>query len=121
MNTLLQNAGRWKLVALFQILFGSSKCLFHINIHRDKVLRLITSLDTSKAHGCHGISATMIKICDQSIVEPLCCIFERCVETGLYPTQWKEANFIPVHKKGCKQNKCTYRPISLIPVFGKIF
>ena len=63
----------------------------------------------------------MIKICDQSVVEPLCSIFERCLETGVYPTQWKKANVIPVHKKGCKQNKCNYRPISLIPIFGKIF
>ena len=63
----------------------------------------------------------MVKICDQSIVGPLCCIFERCVEAGLYPTQWKKANVIPVHKKGCKQNKCNYRPISIILIFGKIF
>ena len=39
----------------------------------------------------------------------------------MYPTQWKKANIIPVHKKGCKQNKCNYSPISLIPIFGKIF
>ena len=95
--------------------------LSNMNINRDKVFRLITSLDTNKAHGCDGISAAMIKICDQSVVEPFCSIFERCLETGVYPTQWKKANVIPVHKKGCKQNKCNYRPISLIPIFGKIF
>ena len=38
----------------------------------------------------------------------------------MYPTQWKKANVIPVHKNGCKQNKCHYRPISLIPIFGKV-
>ena len=92
----------------------------NMNIDRHKVFRLVTSLDTNKAHGCDGISAAMIKICDQSIVEPLFCNFEKCLETGLYPTQWKKANVIPVHKKGCKQNKCNYRPISLIPIFGKI-
>ena len=61
----------------------------------------------------------MIKICDNSIVDPLCCIFERCLETGIYPSQWKKANIIPVHIKGCKQNKRNYRPISLLPSFGK--
>ena len=95
--------------------------LSNMNINRDKVFRLITSLDTNKAHGCDGISAAMIKICDKSVVEPLCSIFERCLETGVYPTQWQKANVIPVHKKGCRQNKCNYRPISLIPIFGKIF
>ena len=95
--------------------------LLNMNIDRDKVFRIITSLDTNKAHGCNGIPAAMIKICDQSVLEPLCCIFERCLETGVYPIQWKKANVIPVHKKGCKQNKCNYRPISLIPIFGKAF
>ena len=85
------------------------------------MLRIIRSLDTKKAHGCDGISVAMIKICDNSIVDPLCCIFERCLETGIYPSQWKKANTIPVHKKGCKQNKKNYRPISLLPVFGKFF
>ena len=76
--------------------------LSHMNIDRDKVFQLITSLCITKAHGCDGISAAMIKICDQSIVELLCCSFERCLKTGLYPTQWKKANVIPVHKNGCK-------------------
>ena len=62
----------------------------------------------------------MVKICHESIVDPLSCIFERCIETGIYPTQWKKANIIPVHKKGCKQDKNNYRPISLLPV-RKIF
>ena len=85
------------------------------------MLRIIRSLDTKKAHGCDGISVSMIKICDNSIVDPLCCIFERCLETGIYPSQWKKANIIPVHQKGCKQNKKSYRPISLLPIFGKLF
>ena len=63
----------------------------------------------------------MIKICDNSIVDPLCRIFERCLGTGIYPSQLKKANIILVHKKGCKQNKKNYRPISLLPIFGKLF
>ena len=87
-----------------------------MHIERDKVLLLISSLDTKKSHGCDGISVAMIKICHQSIVEPLCSIFERCLETVIYPTQWKESNLIPLHKKGCKQNKTNYPPISLLPI-----
>ena len=40
------------------------------------VLQLIRSLDSEKAHGCDEISVAMIEICDTSIVEPLCLIFE---------------------------------------------
>ena len=91
------------------------------DISKEKVLRIIRSLDTKKAHGCDGISVAMIKICDNSKVDPLCCLVEKCLETGIYPSQWKKTNIIPVHKKGCKQNKKNYRPISLPPIFGKFF
>ena len=75
----------------------------------------------TKAHGYDGISIAMINICHKSIVDPLCCILGRCLETGVYSTQWKKVNIIPVHKKGFKQYKNNYRPISILPVFGKIF
>lgn len=90
-------------------------------IDRAKVLRLIRSLDTSKAHGCDNISIFMIKMCDVSVVEPLCQIFEKCLEVGIYPSIWKKANIIPIHKKGSRQCKNNYRPISLLPIFGKLF
>lgn len=34
---------------------------------------------------------------------------------------WKKANVVPVHKKDNKQNVKNYRPISLLPIFGKMF
>ena len=92
-----------------------------LDIDRGKVTKLIRALDTAKAHGCDDISISMIKICDTSIVKPLCLIFEKCLETGIYPSMWKKANIIPVHKKESRQSKQNYRPISLLPIFGKIF
>ena len=92
-----------------------------IAVNKDKILKLIRMLDTKKAHGCDGISVSMIKICDSSIVDPLCMIFERSLATGLYPSLWKKANIIPIHKKDSRQTKKNYRPISLLPIFGKIF
>ena len=67
------------------------------------------------------ISIWMIKICDASICKPLELIFRSCLENGKFPTEWKKANVVPAHKKGDKQNLKNYRPISLLPVAGKIF
>ena len=78
--------------------------LTDVAIKRDEVLRLIRALDSKKAGGCDNISVHMIKICDASIVEPLCLIFEKSLETGMYPSVWKKANIIPVHKKDSRQN-----------------
>ena len=38
-----------------------------------------------------------------------------------YPDIWKSSNIIPAHKKNEKQLVNNYRPISLLPIFGKIF
>ena len=44
-----------------------------------------------------------------------------CIETGVLPSKWKLANVQPVRKKGSRQEKENYRPISLLPVWSKIF
>ena len=38
-----------------------------------------------------------------------------------HPDIWKKSNIIPVHKKNDTQLVKNYRPISLLPIFGKLF
>ena len=47
--------------------------------------------------------------------------FNQYLETGTFPNDWKKGNVVPVFKKGDKQILKNYRPISLLPVCGKIF
>ena len=63
----------------------------------------------------------MIKLSDVALVLPLKTIFTNCLRRGLFPEIWKYANVVPVHKKNEKNLKGNYRPISLLPIFGKIF
>ena len=69
----------------------SRSLLEEVDIDSEKVLKLIRSLDLKNVHGCDDVSIAMIKICDASIVEPLCLIFEKCFETGIYPSVWKKS------------------------------
>ena len=39
----------------------------------------------------------------------------------IFPEIWKKANVAPIHKKGDKNLIKNYCPISLVPIFGKIF
>ena len=63
----------------------------------------------------------MIKICDKSLLKPLILLFENSIKDYCYPDIWKRSNIIPVHKKNDKRLVDSYRPISLLPIFGKIF
>ena len=87
----------------------------------DLVINIIRNLNVNKAHGHDDISIRMIKMCDESLLRPLSIIFRNSLKSSTYPTTWKKANIIPVHKKDDKQCVNNYRPVSLLPVFGKIF
>ena len=67
------------------------------------------------------ISIRILKICGNSIYKPLQLIFRSCIENGKFPSEWKKANVVPVHKKGNKQTLENYLPLSLLPICGKIF
>ena len=99
----------------------STAKLSSINFNNEDILKIIKSLNFNKAHGQDDISIRMIKLCGQSIVKPLSIIFKNCIDNGIFPDIWKKSNIIPVHKKGDKQIIDNYRPVSLLPICGKIF
>ena len=63
----------------------------------------------------------MLKICGSTICRPSEIVFKETLSTGLFPSEWKKGNMVPIHKKGDKQVLKSYRPVSLLPIFGKIF
>ena len=87
----------------------------------DLVINIIRNLNVNKVHGHDDISIRMIKMCDESLLRPLSIIFCNSLKSSTYPTTWKKANIIPVHKKDDKQCVNNCRPVSLLLVFGKIF
>ena len=95
--------------------------LSSFTIDADKLLNLIRSLDINKSHGYDQISVRMLKICDSSLIKPLLIIFNNSLNSGMFPSAWKKANIIPIHKKGDKMDVKNYRPISLLPICGKLF
>ena len=87
--------------------------LSSFTIDADMLLNLIRSLDINKSHGYDQISVRMLKICDSSLIKPLLIIFNNSLNSGMFPSAWKKANIIPIHKKGDKMDVKNYRPISL--------
>ena len=91
-----------------------------IDFGSDDIVKIIHNLDPNKAHGHGMISICMLKICRNSIYIPLQLTFRSCIENWKFPPEWKEANVAPIHKKGNKQTLENYRPVSLLPICGKI-
>ena len=85
------------------------------------ILKIIRSLDISKAHGFDDISVRMVKLCEDSLVKSFSIIFQNCINSSVFPERWKKPNIVPIHKKNDKQLINSYRPVSLLPVRSRIF
>ena len=67
------------------------------------------------------INIRMLKMCGESIHKPLEYIFQASLNDERFPSEWKKANVVPIHKKDDKQALKSYRPVSLLPICAKIF
>ena len=47
---------------------------------------IIKNLDPNKSHGYDKLSVCMLKMCDQSIYQPLNLLLKSCLETGQFPS-----------------------------------
>ena len=103
------------------ITFATEQKLSTLEFCTDDIVKIIKSLDPNKAHGHDEISIGMIKLCATSIAKPLSNLFRNCFENQCFPKEWKKADIVPVHKKNDKRLIKNYRPVSLLPVCGKIF
>ena len=51
---------------------------------------------------------------------PLAHVFNLSLQEGIVPLEWKEANIIPLFKKGSRNKSVNYRPVSLTSVICKV-
>lgn len=81
----------------------------------------IFNLKSNSSPGLDGISVKDLKLLAPVISTLLSSIFNGLLETGSFPKVLKSSILIPIFKKGKKDNPSNYRPISLLPVLGKLF
>ena len=108
-----------KLLSAF--LKRTEKVISSILLSSNDIAKIIWDLDPNEAHGHNMISIRMLKICGEPISKLLEIIFKSCIRKGRFPSEWKKVNVVPVDKKGDKQVSKSYRPVSLLQIWGKIF
>ena len=90
-------------------------------VNEKEIIDYALALKDGKAPGYDQIKSFVVKRVIHIICIPLCSIFNMCFETGQVPKELKLAKVIPIHKKGPADVFSNYRPISLLPLFSKIF
>ena len=91
-----------------------------ITITSPGIEKLLQKLDPSNASGPDELKPRLLKELAHEISPILSLIFQKSLDTGDVPTDWRTAHVSPIYKKGSKYNPENYRPISLTCICCKI-
>ena len=74
----------------------------------------------NKSPRVDGIPPKLLMETVEQISIKLARMFNLSLKEGVVPFEWKEANIIPLFKKGSRNKSETYRPVSLMSVICKL-
>lgn len=75
----------------------------------------------SNAMGLDGIPIKYLKIILPLVIEQINHMFNKIIETSVYPTVWKHAKVLPIRKKAHVNSISNLRPISILCALSKVF
>ena len=91
-----------------------------IDIQSDDMMSRLQKLRADKAPGPDCIHPRMLKELAEYLATPIATILQQSLDESEVPDDWREANVVPLFKKGSKRDPANYRPISLTSQLGKV-
>ena len=82
-------------------------------VSTEGVQKLLDGLNIHKASGPDGIPSRLLKELSKELAPVLALFFQASIDQGVLPEEWKEANVVPIFKKGERNKAENYRPVSL--------
>ena len=84
-----------------------------VTISPNTVYKKLLDINPGKSQGSEGWPLLALKETAEQICTPLSILFEKSLETGILPDDWKSTQVTPIFKKGSHHLPDNYRPISL--------
>ena len=107
----IQEIGKYDIANIFELPLADE----------NDISEIIQKLDGSKSSGLDNISVRLVKSAAEIISKPLTFILNHCIRKGNFPDKMKIARITPLLKKGTRQDKECYRPVSVLSCFSKIY
>ena len=85
-----------------------------------KVLKKLQDLNPGKTPGLDGWHPLFLKNVADLIAEPLAILFQKSLNAGVLPEDWRKACVTAIHKKGEKNLPDNYRPVSMTSIICKL-
>lgn len=90
------------------------------NFSVEEVYSTIFSLNNSTSLDVYCRNSYVLKLAAPHIVEILTYLSNQCIGNCTFPHCLKLTKVVPLFKKGVKSEFSNYRPVSIIPVVGKV-
>ena len=91
-----------------------------ITVSIEGVQKLLQKLNPQKACGPDQIPARILRDLADVIAPPLTLIFQKSLDEGNIPNDWRTANVTAIFKKGERYKASNYRPVSLTSLCCKV-
>jgi hypothetical protein len=91
-----------------------------VQFTEEDIERRLRKLKPDKAQGPDEIHPRILRECSKQLAPALFKIFQKSLDSGEIPHDWRQANVIPLHKGGTKAAPANYRPVSLTSVVCKV-
>ena len=82
--------------------------------------RALNELSSSRAVGLDGVPLLALKKCFAVLGPHLLHLVNTSVVTCVFPSNWKIASVLPLHKAGARDVPGNFRPISILSVISKL-
>ena len=84
------------------------------------VQKRLKELNPHKATGPDEVPSRILKIGSEKLAPALVKLYQYSIDTGEVPQEWRDANVVPIFKKGDRHQPSNYRPVSLTSVVCKV-
>ena len=104
-----------------QQLMSNRKCVFKLQpVHPDTVDKLISNRRNSGSVGLDYIDTGIIKQAKAELLPAITHIINLSLKQSKFPTQFKEAKVVPLHKFGDELNPKNYHLVAILPILSKL-
>lgn len=90
-------------------------------IDPNTIIKTFKSLNVKNTEDLWGMSVKVIGSVIDILASPLAYMFNYCVSVGIFPDLMKFSKVVPLFKSGERMDIGNYRPVSILPIFSKIF
>ena len=103
-------------VYMYGIESSADEIIFSI----EDVQKIVKEIDIHKGSGIDYIPSFILKDVFEVTTSQLVYLFNKSMSSGIFPDSWAIATITPIPKTGNKHIANNWRPISIIPLIGKM-